>query len=72
LLNFPILLGSHKAKPSEWARLPSAEALHLRRLRENFSLCFANKICLDTVTQRAVQPKQKSELPQGAGIASKP
>src|ERR1017187_2823206 len=35
LLNFPILLGSHKAKPSEWARLPSAEALHLRRLREN-------------------------------------
>ena len=35
LLNFPIVLGSHKAKPSEWARLPSAEALHLRRLREN-------------------------------------
>jgi hypothetical protein len=35
LLNFPILLGSHKAKPSEWARLPSAEALHLRRLRRN-------------------------------------
>jgi hypothetical protein len=35
LLNFPILLGSHRAKPSEWARLPSAEALHLRRLRRN-------------------------------------
>jgi hypothetical protein len=25
LLNFPILLGSHRAKPSEWARLPSAK-----------------------------------------------
>src|SRR6185437_8882475 len=25
LLNFPILLGSHRAKPREWARLPSAK-----------------------------------------------
>jgi hypothetical protein len=26
-LNFPILLGSHRAKPSEWGRLPSAKRL---------------------------------------------
>jgi hypothetical protein len=26
-LNFPILLGSHRAKPSEWVRLPSAKRL---------------------------------------------
>jgi len=32
LLNFPILIG---ALFSEWAMLPSAEALHLRRLRRN-------------------------------------
>jgi hypothetical protein len=32
LLNFPILIG---APLSEWAMLPSAEALHLRRLRRN-------------------------------------
>src|SRR6202045_1109398 len=31
LLNFPILIG---APSSEWAMLPSAEALHLRRLPE--------------------------------------
>jgi hypothetical protein len=31
-LNFPILIGAPK---SEWAMLPSAEALHLRRLRRN-------------------------------------
>src|ERR1017187_1689925 len=31
-LNFPILIG---APFSEWAMLPSAEALHLRRLRRN-------------------------------------
>src|SRR6185437_11374478 len=29
LLNFPILLGSHRAKPSEWARLPSAKSRFL-------------------------------------------
>jgi hypothetical protein len=34
-VEFPILLGSHQAEPSEWARLPSAEALLLRRLRRN-------------------------------------
>jgi hypothetical protein len=38
---------------------------------EIFSLHFANKICPDTVTRRAAMPKQKSELPQGAGIAPK-
>jgi hypothetical protein len=32
LLNFPILIG---APFSKWAMLPSAEALHLRRLRRN-------------------------------------
>src|ERR1700691_2849304 len=32
LLNLPILVG---APLSEWAMLPSAEALHLRRLRRN-------------------------------------
>src|SRR5260370_28385259 len=31
-LNFPILIG---AALSEWAMLPSAEALHLRRLQRN-------------------------------------
>jgi hypothetical protein len=39
---------------------------------EIFSLNFANKICPDTVTRRAATPKQKSELPQGAGFAPKP
>src|SRR5215469_6985575 len=29
LSNFPILLGSHRAKPSEWARLPSAKSRFL-------------------------------------------
>lgn len=29
MLNFPILLGSHRAKPSEWARLPSAKSRFL-------------------------------------------
>src|SRR5579863_4403634 len=29
LLNFPILLGSNRAKPSEWARLPSAKSRFL-------------------------------------------
>ena len=29
MLNFPILLGSHQAKPSEWARLPSAKSRFL-------------------------------------------
>src|ERR1700745_706546 len=29
LLNFPILLGSHRAEPSEWARLPSAKSRFL-------------------------------------------
>ena len=29
MLNFPILLGSHRAKPSEWARLPSAKECFL-------------------------------------------
>src|SRR5215472_12251089 len=33
---------------------------------EIFSRQFANKISRETVTRRAVQPKQKSELPQGA------
>jgi len=40
LLNFPILLGSHLGEASEWARLPSAEALHLRRLRRNLFVAF--------------------------------
>jgi hypothetical protein len=46
--------------------LPSAEALHLRRVRRIFSRSFANKISRETVTRRAAEPKQKSELPQGA------
>ena len=34
-IEFSILFGSHPAKPCEWGRLPSAEALHLRRVRTN-------------------------------------
>src|ERR1700722_13983524 len=39
-LNFPILLGSHRAEPSEWARLPSAKSCFLggRPLGRNHDL----------------------------------
>src|SRR5271156_1347010 len=40
LLNFPILIG---APSSEWAMLPSAEALHLRRLRRNLFGAFCEQ-----------------------------
>ena len=40
LLNFPILIG---APLSEWAMLPSAEALHLRRLRRNLFGVFSEQ-----------------------------
>jgi hypothetical protein len=33
---------------------------------EIFSVVFPNKIWRETVTRWAAQPKQKSELPQGA------
>jgi len=33
---------------------------------EIFSALFPNKIWRETVTRKAAQPKQKSELPQGA------
>jgi len=47
--------------------LPSAEALHLRRVRRNlFAAVLADKISRETVTRRAAGPKQKSELPPGA------
>jgi hypothetical protein len=72
LLNFPILLGSHKAKPREWSGSQAPKLCIYGGSGEIFSLYLANKICLDTVTQRAAQPKQKSELPQGAAIAPKP
>jgi hypothetical protein len=47
------------------ARLPSAEALHLRRLWRNLFAALREKICPDTVTRRAALPKQKSELAAG-------
>jgi len=51
--------------------LPSAEAMHLRRVRGNLPVHFLTKIWTETVTRRAAQPKQKSELPQGAWKAPK-
>lgn len=59
LLSFPNLLGSHRAEPSEWARLPSAK------------LCIYGGSGTETVTRRAAKPKQKSAVPLGAGWAPK-
>ena len=42
-VEFPDLFGSHQAEPSEWARLPSAEALLLRRLRRNLFGVFSEQ-----------------------------
>ena len=70
-MNFPILLGSHRAKPSEWARLPSAEGLLLRRVRRDAFVAVPESIWRETGIRRAAKPKQKSKLPQGAGLASK-
>ena len=52
LLNSRVLLGSHPAKPAR-GPAPKAEALHLRRLRRNLSLKFANRFRAETVTRRA-------------------
>ena len=43
-MNFPILLGSHLAKPSEWARLPRPKLCIYGGSGEIFSPHFANKI----------------------------
>jgi hypothetical protein len=40
--------------------------MHLRKVRRNLPVYFPTKILRETVTRRAAQPKQKSELPQGA------
>ena len=53
-VDFPTLFGSHRAKPCEWGRLPSAEALHLRRVRRNLFGVLAEKILRETVTRGAV------------------
>ena len=66
LLNSRVLLGSHLAKPAR-GPAPKAEALHLRRLRRNLSLNFANRFRAETVTLRAMESKQKSKPPPGAG-----
>jgi len=46
--------------------LPSAEALHLRRLRRNLFGVLSEQDLEGNRNRRAAQPKQKSELPQGA------
>ena len=72
LLNFPILLGSHLAKPASGPGSQVPKLCIYGGSGEIFSALFANKIWRETVTRRAVQPKQKSELPPGAGKAPKP
>src|ERR1039457_891435 len=65
LLNLPILIGAPikrvghapKCRSSAFAEAPE------KSFRRSF---FPNKIWRETVTRRAAQPKQMSELPQGA------
>ena len=40
LLNFPILIGSHRAEPSEWARLPRPKGCILGGARKKFARRF--------------------------------
>ena len=61
VLKFPNLLGSHRAEPSEWAMLPSAEALHLRKVRKIY-LRSLHKDFLKTVKaeERVADGRMKS------------
>jgi hypothetical protein len=62
LLNLPILIG---APLCEWAMLPSAEALHLRRFRRNLFGAFCEQDLEGNRNPQGGGAKQKSELPQG-------
>jgi len=53
------------------ARLPRPKLCIYGGSGEIFSLHFANKISIGNRNPRAMQSKQKSELPPGAGIAPK-
>src|SRR5208282_883646 len=44
LLNFPLLLGSHWAKPGEWARLPRPKVCFLGGARKKFARRFVPPI----------------------------
>jgi len=66
-LNFPILLGSHQAEPSEGLGSQVPKLCIYGGSGEIFAAYFPNKIWRETVTRRAGELKQKSEPPQGDG-----
>ncbi|MFZ0744152.1 MAG: hypothetical protein WAM85_07085, partial [Terracidiphilus sp.] len=54
------------------ARLPRPKLCIYGGSGEIFPLYFANKISSGNRNRQAMQSKQKSELPPGAGLAPKP
>src|SRR5208283_394048 len=64
LLNFPTLIGAPNKASGPCSQVP--KLCIYGGSGEIFSAFFPNKIWRETVTRRAAQPKQKSELPQGA------
>ena len=70
LLNSRVVLGSRLAKPAR-ARLPRPKLCIYGGSGGIFSLHYAIRFRAETVTLRAMEWKQKSELPPGAGYAPK-
>src|SRR6266567_9488504 len=65
---FPNWLGSHMARPREWARLPSAEGLLFRRepeqLRSAFFAGFGAKLLWEEQKPAGARSEAEDRVPQ--------
>jgi hypothetical protein len=72
-VEFPVSCSGHTpAKPSEGPGSQGRSSAFAEAPEKSFRRTSRTRFGAETVTQRATQSKQKSELPQGAGNAPKP